>query len=438
MRRGLLSPPLSTVSVPVPRQAPLAVARLTAPVSRWAPPLSTTRLQQKRWSSRQSLGFSGFARGARTRAVLFLEEWQDRLSEWRERAALPGQRMRQADPAGAATSMNAAMESMHRGLHRRGQDAIVAFDDEFNRRWYIAVPTLRGHAVRLWQRLGGTGMGRKAEGDGPPLDMVAMALVGLGVGGATQGYPWLALLTLWGASRGVSRFTVQRLDADDMVGLFRFTPSSLLPPLERRVEIFGRLKRELEVARGLRAGNMDYADMSWIGSKGTYTAMHPELDYTPESLFADAMRSVAEHPRVQQLLGEDVQPEAEPDKVVYRIHEGIAEVYLGWQVVGTHGTAEVQVKATASIVDFIYVFPRAGNRYEMTASGGFVIRPQGTWSMDCSDLPSDQKRPFGGEASGRLHRNREGTFEWDWSVREFRHGYEADIHPRSKKRTSWW
>lgn len=403
------------------------------------------------------------ARGARTRAALALEEWRDSTAEWGSRVARWRGHQRQAGassaagqtgpaqgrrgeppPVGAGLWANAAMMR----LHVRYEEAVARFDDKFNARWDRLGEQLESRRAELRRRWSGRGGAEGSRGgqatastpgsatasaspSGPPLDTAAMLLVGVGAGGALQGFPWCLLLAVWGVGRGAARFVVQRVDADDVVGLFRWAPDRLR---QRRVELFARLKNEIVTARALRAGDLRYADLSWVDRTGNRAAMDPRLDYTPEALFQDAMSSIAVHTRVREALGEGVRPEAEPDKVVYRIHEGIAEVYLGWQVVGTRGTAEVQVKSTASIVDFIYVFPLCTDRYGLR-SAGFVIRPHGNWSMDCKDLPYDLKQPFGGEAKGRMFRHREGVFEWDYQVREFRHGYED--HPR-KNRKSWW
>lgn len=266
-----------------------------------------------------------------------------------------------------------------------------------------------------------------------PFDTTAMVLLGTGAGTAMQGC-WKigSLLTLWGLARATRRFVVHKVDNNDMAGLFRWIPAKLC---ERRGELFAQLKREIHAARALRAGDKSFIEATARARPGGH-AMDSRYDHTPETLFAEAMTSVAVHPRVQDALGSGVHPVAEPDKVVYRMHEGISEVFLGWEVAGALGAAEVQVKATASLVDFIYVFPQTGDKYGLRKPG-FVIRPQGNWSMDCSELPKDMKQPFGSGSGddGRLYRNREGVFEYDYEVRDFRHGYEN--HPR-KRAKEWW
>merc|ERR1712178_184413 len=106
------------------------------------------------------------------------------------------------------------------------------------------------------------------------------------------------------------------------------------------------------------------------------------------------MTSVAKHPRVLEVLGGDIKHVNEPDKVVYRVVEGIAEVCLAWRIVGSKAEAEIQVKSTARLLDYIYVFPKPTGRYQMMPPG-FVIRPQGDWSQNADELPRYMKRPFG-------------------------------------------
>ena len=48
----------------------------------------------------------------------------------------------------------------------------------------------------------------------------------------------------------------------------------------------------------------------------------PKNDHGPETLFDLAMEAVANHPRVHEWVGTKVLPKAEPDKAVYRMHEG--------------------------------------------------------------------------------------------------------------------
>jgi len=366
-----------------------------------------------------------WVRKRRTQAELVCSEWHDRCSELHDTVKARCRRWSEARPADQASRLaNARLERLQEGW--RGANR--SFDAWFNDSWARARARLWGEGQHLARLLRPRTSRTSA---GPPADTAAMVLLGTGVGSALQGCPKAgAALAAWGLARVALRFVVQRVDADDAAGLFRWAPAWLR---REQGELFARLKREVHVARALRAGDPQYTQASFR-SRPDGAAMDSRHDHTPESLFGDAMASVAAHPRVRELLGPGVRAVAEPDKVVYRIHEDIAEVYLGWQVAGSAGSAEVQVKSTACIVDFIYVFPQTADRYGFRRPG-FVIRPQGNWSLDCSELPRDMKQPFGGSHEGKLFRNREGVFEYDYEVRDFRHGYED--HPR-KHRQPWW
>ncbi|CAE7897762.1 unnamed protein product, partial [Symbiodinium sp. KB8] len=77
------------------------------------------------------------------------------------------------------------------------------------------------------------------------------------------------------------------------------------------------------------------------------------------------------------------------------------------------GDAEVQVKATGSVVDFIYIFPQGRDHYGLQPEG-FVIRPNGdSWSQNASDLPRFMKQPFG-KHGGKLYLDRDGIFDFDY------------------------
>lgn len=365
------------------------------------------------------------------------------MLEYRDRAQNLPKRMRHMSAGDVARGANDAMES----AHHKCNEAIESFDDAFNERWYRLGPEMRRRRQEFQQRLrGGKAASEESSSSssssstapaavvGPSVDTTAAVLMSVGISGAYQGYPMFVLLTIWGASRGACRFVTKHVDANDMEGMFRYAPASVRA---KKVEHFARLQREVETARALRRGDLRYTDLSWLDRGGTrpqpgyQEAMDPRYDHTPETLYDETMEALIVHPRVIEVVGGDIRAQKEPDKVVYRIVEGIAEVYLGWHIVGSNGAAEVQVKATASIVDFIYIFPQATAKYQMDATA-FVIRPQGTWSMDAKDLPYDAKQPFGFKAaSGRLQRHKSGVFEWDWSVREFRHGYEN--HPRGRR-----
>ncbi|CAK0844593.1 unnamed protein product [Prorocentrum cordatum] len=348
-----------------------------------------------------------------------MEEWRDLAEEWRQGCSWPSaasasrwcerQRGRWRHEVRPSLDLNAFCERTHerwRGANRR-------FDDWFNAGWFKLVADLRQH----WKEV----QERKAGSPGPAADTTAMVLLGAGVGSALHGLTGAGtVLSAWGVCRACRRYVVQKVDDGDVEALFRWAPERIR---RRRGELFGRMRAEVDSFRRLRMGDLRFIHKEWANTDEKRRAMDdPTLDHTPESLFETA--SVAGHPRVRDAIGPGVRVESEPDKVVYRIHEGIAEVYLGWHVLGSSGKAEVQVKATGSIVDFIYVFPLVTNRYGIK-DPGFVIRPKGTWSMDTKDLPRDAKQPFGAEGdSGRLKMNRQGIFEYDWEVRDFRHGKE--------------
>jgi len=368
--------------------------------------------------------FRRWLRGTRTRALLAADELRDRAAEWRQRAASTCSRpgIGRWQPQHLAQRFNRNLYD----LHTKWQSANRGFDNRFNARCMAL-------AAAGWRWIGQLRLLNPGRVSTPAaLDTPAMLLLGAGTGSCLNGcYTAGACLITWGATRGMWRFMVSKLDGNDVRGLFLWAPARFR---ERQGELFQWLKEELYVLRSLRKGETRY--MSLRGKPlHDNAAMSAQYDHTPETLYADAMSSLAAHPRVRDTLGGNVHAVAEPDKVVYRIHEGISEVFLGWQIRGAEREAEIQVKASACIVDFIYVFPQAAGRYGLKEPG-FVIRPWGNWSKDCSELPWNQKRPFSdGEQKGRMFINREAVFEYDYQVRDFRHGYED--HPR-KKRKSWW
>lgn len=337
------------------------------------------------------------------------------------------------------------------------------FDDRFNA-WFdrsvaAAAQSARsvrdGNAQELWQRsrliskllrwkqaMGmsassaqGNDPGKEAAPRKParPVDTGVLVLLGAGVGSAAQGFLGPALfLSSWATLRVARRFVVQCIDAEDANRLFRYAPASLQ---RRKAELFAQLHHELFVMRRIRAGDLRYIGRP--GDKSWEAGMDPRNDHTPITLFDLAMQSVAAHPRVREWVGQTVRAVAEPDKVVYRMHEGISEVYLGWHVRGELGDAEVQVKATGSVVDFIYIFPQGRDHYGLQPEG-FVIRPNGdSWSQNASDLPRFMKQPFG-KHGGKLYLDRDGIFDFDYEVGEFRSGYEGENHPRVRAYKRWF
>jgi len=290
----------------------------------------------------------------------------------------------------------------------------------------------RNFSVRLRESLSKNTSEKKSVP--PAVDMPAAIFLGLGSGGIISGQPILcgmgSMLAAWGIGRAVSRVVVRHVDGGDADSLFRLAPA---PLYRRREAIYHRLCREVHSWRKIRTEGVNHA---YMDGHQNATAMHPELDYTPEKLFDDTSVAITKHARVNELLGGGIKATQVPDKVVYRIFEGISEVYLGWHVAGSRGGAEVQVKATASILDYIYIFPDETGRYGMGGKPGLVIRPNGNWWMSTEDMPIDQKQPFGrrttfGEKGGGYTpwRAREGVFDYDWDIREFRHGREGRQYP---------
>jgi len=371
------------------------------------------------------LSFQRWLCGTRTRVLLAAGELRDRADEWRQRAASTCSRpsitrWRQQD-------LTHCLNKCFYNLHAKWRFANRGFDSWFNARCAALAATARRWIGQLRLLHPGRDSTAATASTAVALDTPAMLLLGAGTGSCLNGcYTAGACLITWGVVRGLWRFLVTKLDANDVRGLFRWAPHRFR---ERQGELFQWLKDELYVMRSLRKGETRYMTLRGKPLK-EQQAMSAQYDHTPETLYADTMASLVVHPRVLETLGGNVHAVAEPDKVVYRIHEGISEVFLGWQIRGSEREAEIQVKASACIVDFIYVFPHAVGRYGLKEPG-FVIRPWGNWSKDCNELPWNQKRPFG-EHNGRMFINREAVFEYDYEVRDFRHGYED--HPRKQRR----
>lgn len=369
-----------------------------------------------------------WARRKVAEAELAAQEWQERAMEWRDGlwqriVALlhdAPRYAREQQMRSDGLALNAFMERMHAKWLAANQ----RLDDRFNAQW----PLMQAELERQWHRLRHGRGAASVQRHIPAFDTPAVMLIGAGTGIALHGFTGAGMvLGLSGCVRGVSRFVLRKVDTEDVRGLFRWVPQCVLDAGMRK-RIFDRLRLERQSFHRLRDGGVDF---SWIDdgsdsseNRARRDAMDPLKDYTPERLFEDAMASVVAHPRVQEVLGKNVRPAAEPEKVVYRIVEGIAEVYLAWGVFGDESGAEVQVKSTASCVDFIYIFPDSRGRYGV-APPGFVIRPKGRWSKNIDELPRYMKQPFGEKGdSERMFHNRTGVFDGDWAVRDFRHGKE--------------
>eukprot|EP00929_Paragymnodinium_shiwhaense_P001620 TRINITY_DN10185_c0_g1_i1.p1 TRINITY_DN10185_c0_g1~~TRINITY_DN10185_c0_g1_i1.p1 ORF type:complete len:434 (-),score=67.11 TRINITY_DN10185_c0_g1_i1:220-1521(-) len=359
-------------------------------------------------------------RGTVVRMELQRDEWLDQLAEWRSRrrrmvlqrwdrlVSLPGALRWQA--------LRWLREVRERCSHDR-------FDDWFNRRWRQLGSAARARVALLQQLCRGSAQYERA------FDAKSMMMIGAGAGSAIQGVahgifpPVVAgfILAAVGTVRACYRHSVQRVDGNDMASLIPdWAPAALR---KKKNEIYQRFKRELADARAIQRGDTKSVDLHWLDHGEQHRSRDVELDYTPESLFMDAMDIVVKHPRVQETLGEDVRVVAEPDKVVYRVREGVSEVCLAWPVAGSLGSAEVQVMAVATALDFIYIFPASGGRYQQELES-FVIRPKDAWSMNCRDMPRDMKKPFGEDDSDRVWINRKSFYHWDWTTRSFRDGRE--------------
>lgn len=401
-------------------------------------------------------------RRSRRRAVLAISELHDSAAEQKQ---LWKARLRQGRQD-LETLKGLPFSEVAEGAHLRFREANRRFDDRFNETWDRLVDNLMNlakklrddpalltrrfsrlqrHVQQLRRRLLGvpeapsedtaekpTAAAGKAL-TSPPCDAVALGMMGAAAGSVLQGFlgPGV-LLGGWGLARACRRFVVLCIDTEDPNRLFRWAPSSLQ---KQKAELFVQLHHELHAMRRIRAGDLKY--MTRPGDRAWEQGMDARYDHTPVTLFEESMTAIAVHPRVQEWVGETVLAKTEPDKVVYRIHEGISEVFLGWDIKGELGLAEVQVKATGSIVDFIYIFPQGRDHYGLKPVG-FVIRPTGdAWSQDADTLPKDLKKPFGA-SNGRIVRNREGIFDWDYEVKEFRHGYEGENHPRAQAYRRWF
>lgn len=364
-------------------------------------------------------GWQQRIRRARIRAELTREEWIDRATEWRESMS-----QMSAQQALQNFSLNDLLERWHARL----KSSNVDFDTWFNAQWPLFQQRARKRAEDIKKRLN--------EGDAGPasLDLPAAVLIGVGIGSVTQGFllPGV-VLTCCGAARSLGRYAVGRVDNCDVDALFRYAPEKFR---KRRVELFNRLANEIsafrkyktfaDFARDHDLHNLDHHEQR---------AMDPKHDYTPEKLYDDAMKVAIAHPRVVAELGSDIEAQAEPDKVVYRIHEGITEIFLGWRVAGSKNEAEVQVKSTACLLDFVYIFPESTGKYGMKPDG-FCIRPADPeWSQNEKDWSKYQKKPFGAH-NGKVYTNREGVFDYDYEVREFRHGWEEGKAKYAKKWSS--
>ncbi|CAE7034523.1 unnamed protein product [Symbiodinium natans] len=422
-----------------------AARRFAAPGGGEETPSSNASKWLRRKVRRTKLALSEFQESAKERSLHFSAAWRQRLRALRALRTLP-----------ASDLMDL--------LWSRWTQANRQFDDRFNA-WFdrsVAAATSAARQVRdgsaqeLWHKsqlrlrllrwreslVQGSGPAKEGQGQeqgavpqasARPVDTGVLVLLGAGAGCAGHGLvgPTLAL-SAWAALRVGRRFVVQCLDAEDANRLFRYAPASLQC---RKGELFARMHHELHVMRRIRAGDVRY--MGRPGDVAWEAALDPRNDHTPASLFDLAMQSVAAHSRVREWVGETVRAVAEPDKVVYRMHEGITEVYLGWNVRGQLGEAEVQVKASGSVVDFIYIFPQGRDHYGLQPDG-FVIRPNGdSWSQNTSDLPRFHKQPFG-KHGGKLYLNREGIFDFDYEVGEFRSGYEGENHPRARAYRRWF
>lgn len=205
-------------------------------------------------------------------------------------------------------------------------------------------------------------------------------LVGVGLGTLTSGfYIEGALFSVFGFGLFFKRWSVHCIDTQDPEALFRWLPRSLQ---KYRARIFTRLHNEVHDARRIRAGN-PFLDLSWTEGRQAANTVNAE------KLFDEAMRSISLHPRVREVIGEDVRPVAEPSQVVSRVQSGVEEVFMSWRITGCRGDAEAQLKSRAALLDFIYIFPRE-SRHGRGASS-FVIRSHGAQSMNVDDVRTSHR-----------------------------------------------
>eukprot|EP00927_Polykrikos_kofoidii_P059557 TRINITY_DN54706_c0_g1_i1.p1 TRINITY_DN54706_c0_g1~~TRINITY_DN54706_c0_g1_i1.p1 ORF type:complete len:432 (+),score=57.90 TRINITY_DN54706_c0_g1_i1:76-1296(+) len=354
-----------------------------------------------------------WARRFRVRATLTCHEWRDSAAEWRSSDL----KLDRVLPA-VKTCLERA--------HSRCRQASASFDERFNRSWAQGVDASRDRWAKLKDGLQADG----GNAEKTPLDLPATLIMGAGVGGAWEGYYVIgAVVFSCGVSRAVCRFVTQRVDADDVEGLFRWVPSRWC---QHKKDIFARLKAEVIMGRRLY-NNPLLCNPKRYDDEAARRALDPNFDYTPEQVFDVAMKAITVHPRVREAIGGEVRDVVEPDKVIYRKFEGLTEIALGWEVVGEAGGAEIQVSSSGSILDFIYVFPKATDRYGLTPES-FVIRPEGSWSQNSSEKHRYMKQPFGKKGDReRLFHHREGIYEWDYSVGEFRHGAEFGRPGRTRR-----
>jgi len=360
------------------------------------------------------------ARKLRARAALLIDEFRDDLRDRVAHVQQKGAGMKAALRGGI--SLDKASRALNSRLHHydsRWREANNAFDDWFNARFWLAYERFQQHRKQM-----SASSPKKVSPNCPPMDLIAMLYLGAAGGGMLHQQFGLGILfAACGFIRTLRRFVVHHVDTGNVDGMFRWAPAAIH---QKRFEIFSRLKQEVFAARKIMSYDSKWIDLSWMDHRSDGKGPDLHNDYTPETLFDDTMLSVSAHPRVSSFLGSNTRPLAEPDKVLYRINGDVSEIYLSWKVVGSKGTAQIQVKSVARVLDFIYVFPDGDGKYGLRPDG-FVIRPNGGWSLNCSDLPRDMKNPFKrGERDG--FSPEAGMFDSDWFVREFRQGGPPKTH----------
>lgn len=290
------------------------------------------------------------------------------------------------------------------------REVIARFDD-----WFNAKYARMSHAVTNSSKAATTKASRKT------MDPVVTGLVGCGTGAALMDMPYVASgVLLWAALRTLRRYVVMCVETGTTESLFRWAPEGLQ---RHKLFIINHLHNEVASAKGILSGEKKYRDLSHLDDGYIPEPSKPKLDLTPEELWKDAMNAICTHEYVKQVMGEQVRAIDEPAHILYRIVQGMPEIYMSWNIAGEKCKAEIQVKAFGPVVDFIYVFPRGTSRYDLDMKG-FVIRPKGTWYMNYDSMPGAGDRPDGPLNKGfGPFGERKGAFEQgasDFHMRTFR------------------
>jgi len=345
---------------------------------------------------------SEFGHEKMVRAEMKMLHAKIKFDHWKRERAKPG-------VTAAAGSASELGRKPYEIFEMRSQEVIDRFDNWFNAKYAVWQTSFKASTSKA-----------SSQAARRPVDPVVTGLIGCGTGCILISSPYLgAALLFWAAVRTARRHVVMCIDTGTAESLFRWAPESLQ---RHKLNIINHLRNEVASARGLSSGDAKYVDLSHLDHGADPMASKPSLDYTPEELWKDAMNSLTSHEYVREVIGEQVRALDEPANVLYRIVQGMPEVYMSWNIAGEKLQAEIQVKAFGPVVDFIYVFPRSQGRYEFDRKG-FVIRPKGAWYMNYGEMPGAQDRPDGPLKKGfKPFGERKGAFEdnSDFFVRNFR------------------